>query len=69
MTAYTPDREDWIWFFVLPLLSYAAIFGAACAMLVAPPSALFIVAGASALLIFIGIRDAWDVVTFLATRR
>jgi hypothetical protein len=66
ITAYVPDLEDWAWYSALPLLAYAAIFAGAIGLAAAPARALFALAGGSLLLIFIGIRNAWDVVTFLA---
>jgi hypothetical protein len=67
-TAYVPDAEDWTWYWILPLVAYGAILGAAIALLKAPIQALFALAGGVLLLIFIGIRNAWDVVTFLVIR-
>jgi len=66
-TNYTPDTEDWVWYSVLPLVAYVATLASAIALLFVPAIALFVLAGADVLLIFIGIRNAWDVVTFLAT--
>ncbi|HEV3092390.1 MAG TPA: hypothetical protein VGX91_13195 [Candidatus Cybelea sp.] len=64
--AYKPDAEDWTWYFVLPLTGYGALTFGAIVLTLVPREGLFVVAGAVLLLIFIGIRDAWDVVTFLA---
>jgi hypothetical protein len=66
LQVYTPDLEDWIWFNVLPLAAYAAILAAAVLLAVAPAHSLFTLAGATMLLIFIGIHNAWDVVTYIA---
>ncbi len=66
LTAYRADIEDWLWYNVLPLLAYAALLGGAAALRGWPATALFGIAGGVLLLIFIGIRNAWDVVTFLA---
>jgi hypothetical protein len=68
LTTYTPDLEDWAWYNVLPFVAYGAIFGSAVALEALPGKALFAVAGGVVLLIFIGIRNAWDVVTFLVVR-
>jgi hypothetical protein len=65
-TAYQTVREDWIWYSVLPLASYLAIAATALAVLWVPTKALFALAGGVLLLIFIGIRNAWDIVTWLA---
>ena len=69
LTFYTADLEDWIWFTILPFVAYGAISAGAIALAGAPVRALFIIAGGVLLLIFIGIRDAWDVVTYLMIRR
>lgn len=68
LLTYTPDLEDWAWYAALPLLSYGALLVGAIALVPVPAPALFVIAGATLLLIFIGIRNAWDVVTFLAMR-
>jgi hypothetical protein len=66
LTVYVPDLEDWAWYSGLPLLAYGAIFAGGTALPVVPAAALFALAGGVLVLIFIGIRNAWDVVTFLA---
>jgi hypothetical protein len=63
---YTPDLEDWVCYTILPFVAYGAILAGAIALLAAPADALFAFAGAALLLIFIGIHNAWDIVTFLA---
>lgn len=65
---YTPDLEDWIWYNFVPLLSYLAILGGAIALPHAALQALFAIAGGVLLLLYCGIRNAWDVVTYLAIR-
>ncbi|MGH7329392.1 MAG: hypothetical protein ACREJX_13680, partial [Polyangiaceae bacterium] len=62
---YTPDLEDWIWYFILPLISHGAILAGAIMLAYNTVNALFIIAGGAVLLIFIGIRNALDVVTFI----
>jgi xanthosine utilization system XapX-like protein len=69
LTAYTADREDWIWYMVLPVLSYAALLAGAAFLVSSPERALFAIAGGVVLLVFIGLRNAWDVVTYLAVVR
>jgi hypothetical protein len=64
---YTADLEDWIWYIVAPFLAYGAILGGAIVFIItAPDKAAFAMAGGVVLLLFVGIRNAWDVVTFLA---
>ena len=69
LSIYTADIEDWIWYSVLPFIAYLAIFAGAIALRAAPVQALFVLAGSVMLLIFIGIRNSWDIVTFIATGR
>jgi hypothetical protein len=66
MTAYIPDFEDWMWYTLVPLVAYGAVFASAIALPAAPIPALFALAGGVVLLIFTGIRNAWDVVTYIA---
>ncbi|HZY99011.1 MAG TPA: hypothetical protein VFE36_05520 [Candidatus Baltobacteraceae bacterium] len=66
---YTPDMEDWIWYNCVPLLAYLAILGGSIALPHAALQALFAIAGGVLLLLFTGIRNAWDVVTYLAITR
>lgn len=63
---YRADLEDWIWYTVLPFLAYGAILAGAIALWILTAKALFVVGGGVVLLLLIGIRNAWDVVTFLA---
>ena len=65
---YRPDLEDWTFYNILPFLANGAILVGAILLSRVPEKALFALAGGVVLLIFIGIRNAWDVVTFLATR-
>ena len=67
-TDYKPVFEDWVWHNVLPLASYAAILVGAGTLRRDPSSALFIEGAAALLLLFIGIHNAWDTVTYLVMR-
>jgi hypothetical protein len=67
LQTYRPDAEDWVWNTLLPFFAYALLVTGAIAMHAAPALALYAPAAAVALLIFVGIHNAWDVVTFLAT--
>jgi hypothetical protein len=62
--AYQPGFEDWIFHLVLPAISYALL---GVGVLVAAGhmmGALFAVAGSALLLLFIGIHNAWDAVSY-----
>ena len=67
-TTYQPVLEDWLWHAILPLIAYAAIVIAALVLADNPLPALFITGGATILLVFIGIHNAWDTVTYLVER-
>ncbi|MBA3913643.1 MAG: hypothetical protein H0X25_07260 [Acidobacteriales bacterium] len=62
--AYSPEWEDWLFHVVLPFAAYAILAGAAYAVRFHPPRALFGVAAATLLLLFSGIHNAWDAVTY-----
>jgi len=68
-TDYQPVLEDWLWHTVLPLVSYTALVIAAILLPGNPAPALFVIAAATVLLLFIGIHNAWDNVTYLAIER
>jgi hypothetical protein len=69
LTIYTADFEDWMWYTILPFVTYGAISAGGIALAAAPVQALFILAGGVVLLLFIGIRNAWDIVTYVAIVR
>jgi hypothetical protein len=66
MAHYDVDLDEWIWYGYLPLLAYAAIVASAAGAAFIASQALFALGGATLLLIFVGIHNAWDVVTYLA---
>jgi len=61
---YTPQFEDWLFHVLLPLAAYATLAGSAYAICSGAPSAMFSVGAAALLLLFIGIHNAWDTVTY-----
>ena len=64
---YRADMEDFLWYTVAPLIAYCIMLVAALRFIAMAQDAPFEVAGSVLFLIFIGIRNAWDVVTFLAS--
>jgi hypothetical protein len=66
---YRPVLEDWIWHAVLPLLAYAALIVAGIELLGRSGGGLYFVGGATLLLMFIGIHNAWDTVTYVTLQR
>ena len=63
-SAYEPVFEDWVFHIVLPLAGYAILGLSSFAALSRTREALFAVGGAALLLLFIGIHNAWDGVSY-----
>jgi hypothetical protein len=61
---YRPVLEDWIWHVIIPLAAYLtfAIGGLACGDIGATPQ--FAIAAGTVLLIFCGVHNSWDSVTY-----
>jgi hypothetical protein len=68
-SAYKPVFEDWLFHVLLPAAAYGLLAAAAYAAHSHVHAALFGVATAALLLLFIGIHNAWDSVTFLVFER
>jgi hypothetical protein len=68
-TDYQPVLEDWVFHPVLPELSYAAFLVAGILVPRDPGPWLFVIGGASLTLLFVGIHNAWDAVTWIALVR
>jgi hypothetical protein len=68
-TDYQPVLEDWLWHTIFPLVSYTAIVVAAIVLPSNPVPALFVIGAATVLLLFIGIHNAWDTVTYISFER
>lgn len=62
--AYQPVIEDWLFHLLLPFAAYAVLAVAAYAAHSHTRPALFLVGAAALLLLFIGIHNAWDTVTY-----
>ena len=62
---YKPVLEDWIWHAALPILAYAALIHAGFMLSREHVDTLYVVSGAVLLLVFIGIHNAWDTVTYI----
>jgi hypothetical protein len=66
---YKPVLEDWIWHAALPMIAYAALVVAGVQLARATGDSSFIVGGSALLLVFIGIHNAWDTVTYVMLER
>jgi hypothetical protein len=67
-TVYRPVLEDWLWHVWLPAVAYFVIFVAAIALRAHATGALFMVGASALLLLFVGIHNAWDTVTYITTQ-
>jgi len=62
---YQPVFEDWLWHSILPTIAYTAIAIAGCALGLETETGMFVIAGATVLLLFAGIHNAWDTATYV----
>ena len=62
---YQPVFEDWLWHSILPTIAYTAIAIAGCALGLETETGMFAIAGATVLLLFVGIHNAWDTATYV----
>jgi hypothetical protein len=69
VTEYQPVFEDWIFHAVLPLAAYSAVLIAAIGLRRASTISLFAVGAAAVLLLFVGVHNAWDTVTYILVSR
>jgi hypothetical protein len=65
-TGYQPDWEDWMWFGWLPVVVYAALAAVALVLCISVSAGLFSLAGVTLALLFLGIHNSWDTVTYIA---
>jgi hypothetical protein len=63
---YIPVREDWIWNVILPTLVYGSLLAMALLVWRRPTQTLYGVAALSLILLFIGIRNAWDIAVWMS---
>jgi len=68
-TGYSPDVEDWFWYFALPLVGYASLLAVGILLERHPAKCLPVIAAIALLLMFVGIHNAWDTVTYIAVQR
>ena len=63
---YRPELSDWIWHTGLPFVAHATIVLASFLLVHGPTAPLFAMSAASLLLLFVGIHNSWDTVTYIA---
>ena len=64
---YRPQLEDWVWHAALPLFAYLTLVMAAALLSRHAEPALSLIAAVTFGLVFIGIHNAWDTITYVAT--
>lgn len=65
-TEYKPVLEDWLWHTIFPFGAYATLLVAALVLARDATPALFAIGTATVILLFIGIHNSWDTVTYVA---
>lgn len=68
-TQYRAVLEDWVWHVVLPFLAYSALLVAHLGLRHDQLWALYLIGAAALLLLFIGIHNAWDIVTYMVVSK
>lgn len=65
LKTYHAVGEDWRWHVVLPSIAYTLLLLSAVYLRSQAHRSLFVVGAALLLLLFIGIHNAWDIVTYI----
>jgi len=68
-TSYEPEGEDWLWYVIVPLVAYALLLSSSLILTSRTSLALFMSGATALLLLFLGIHNAWDTVTYIAIDR
>jgi hypothetical protein len=69
LTEYSAVLEDWLFHAVLPLAAYLSVLVAAIGLPRTGTLSLFAVGAATLLLLFVGVHNAWDTVTYILINR
>jgi hypothetical protein len=65
LNGYKPVLEDWAWHVIIPFVCYIMLFVVAFVLLSNPVLAMFFIGAVLVVFLFIGIHNAWDIVTYL----
>lgn len=65
---YVPVLEDWLWNVIVPTLVYGSLAVMAVLIWRWPEQSMYGVAILSLVMLFIGIRNAWDIAVWMTTR-
>ena len=63
--SYQLVLSDWLWYTLVPLLVYSALLVGGILLPITAALSLFVIAAATLLLVIMGIRNAWDIVTYM----
>ncbi|MFN2636073.1 MAG: hypothetical protein ABR585_03480 [Gemmatimonadaceae bacterium] len=66
---YKPVLEDWIWHVGLPFAGYGILLAGSIALVLHASAALHIIGATALILLFTGIHNSWDAVTYVAVHR
>ncbi len=66
---YDTPLKDWVWYLIVPLSMYIALIVTAIMLPTNPALTLYFINAVMVALLFIGIRNSWDLLTFLAVER
>ena len=69
VTRYAPVLEDWLWHAAFPFIAYAALLAAGLELGRDPAHCMFAIAATALLLLFVGIHNAWDAVTYIVIQK
>lgn len=61
------EASDWLMGIVIPAVLFAALIGGAVALYLGAPAALTIIAAATAGVLFVGVRSAWELMLWIVT--
>jgi hypothetical protein len=68
-TGYEPVLEDWLFHVIFPFVAYLCLAVAPLTMYRDATDSLFCIGAAALLLLFVGIHNAWDTVTWIVVNR
>ena len=63
--SYPMVLSDWLWYTILPLITYISLLVAGPLLPLFHALALFAIAAGTLLLVIMGIRNAWDIMTYM----
>jgi hypothetical protein len=66
---YVPVREDWLWHAIWPSVVYGAMFAMAFFVWREPSQSLYGIGASLAMLLFIGVHNAWDVAVSVTVQK